>query len=126
VNTSQTVLAINDGAGNFTFKALPPQTQLSCVCGISCANVNNDGNLDIILGGNNFEFRPQYSRLDGNYGSVLLNDGNLNFDWQSYDKSGFFVKEEIKHMTQFSDQKGKTYLIVAINDEKPRLFAINP
>ncbi|KAA3620910.1 MAG: CRTAC1 family protein [Flavobacterium sp.] len=124
VNTSATIIAVNNGNGNFTTIELPAQTQLSCVCGITCADVNNDGSLDIIMGGNDFEFKPQFSRLDGNYGSVLLNDGNLNFNWQNYNESGFLVKEEIKHIRQFHDAAGNAYIIVAINDEKPRVFAI--
>lgn len=124
VNTSATIIAVNNGNGRFSTIELPAQTQLSCVCGITCADVNNDGSLDIIMGGNDFEFKPQFSRLDANYGSVLLNDGNLNFDWQNYNESGFMVKEEIKHIRQFHDAAGNAYIIVAINDEKPRVFAI--
>ncbi len=125
VNTSSSIIAINDGNGNFSIVTLPPQTQLSCVCGIACTDVNQDGNIDIIMGGNNYEFRPQYSRLDANYGSVLLNDGNMNFQWSDYDSSGFFIREEIKHISKFRDKDGNTFLITAINDEKPRVFAVN-
>jgi len=125
VNTSETVIAINNGNGDFEIMSLPPRTQLSCVCGITCADVNNDGNLDIIMGGNNFEFRPQYSRLDANYGNVLLNDGSLNFEWKDYEQSGFFIREEIKHISKFNDKDGNTFVVVAINDEKPKVFAVN-
>ena len=125
VTISETVLAVNNGNGNFEIISLPPETQLSCVCGITCADVNNDGNLDIVMGGNNHEFRPQYSRLDANFGNVLLGDGKLNFSWQDYDKSGFFIKDEIKHISKFKDKQGNEFVIVAINDEKPRVFAIN-
>ena len=125
VNTSATIIAVNEGNGNFKIVELPVQTQLSCVCGIACADVNNDGNLDIILGGNDYEFKPQFSRLDANYGSVLLNDGNMNFEWKNYAESGFAIKEEIKHIRNFKDAAGNTFIIVAINDEKPRVFAIN-
>jgi len=122
---AESIIAINDGNGKFTIKKLPTRVQLSCVCGITCTDVNNDGNLDIILGGNNFEFKPQYSRLDANYGSVLLNDGKLNFKWQDYNKSGFFIKEEIKHIEQVKDKNGQTYIISAINDGKPKIFKLN-
>lgn len=125
VTTSETVLAINDGSGNFSIQSLPPRAQLSCVCGIACTDVNNDGNLDIIMGGNNFEFRPQYSRLDADYGNVLLSDGQGKFEWEDYESSGFFVKEEIKHISKFYDKEGTAFIIVAINDEKPRVFAVN-
>ncbi|MDC6351164.1 VCBS repeat-containing protein [Zeaxanthinibacter sp. PT1] len=122
---SESVIAINEGKGNFTLKKLPPRVQLSCVCGIACTDLNKDGYTDILLGGNNFEFKPQYSRLDANYGSVLLGGENLDFKWQDYEKSGFFVREEIKHLKAFKDSMGRTYLIVAINDKEPKIYALD-
>ncbi|MEZ4859106.1 MAG: CRTAC1 family protein, partial [Flavobacteriaceae bacterium] len=125
VTTAETIVVINNGDGTFSHKALPARTQLSCVCGIACADVNLDGTLDIIMGGNNFEFKPQFSRLDAAYGSVLLNNGNFDFEWQSYNDSGFFVKEEVKHILPIKDENGNVFFVVAINNEKPRVFAIN-
>ena len=122
---SESIIAINQGDWNFTVKKLPSRVQLSCVCGIVCSDINNDGNLDLIMAGNNFEFKPQYSRLDANYGSVLLGDGNLGFTWQDYNTSGFVVKNEVKHLKKIKDNKGKTYFIAAINNESPKLFLIN-
>ena len=124
-NTSASVIAINEGGGKFTIKKLPNRVQLSCVCSISCADLNNDGNLDLIMGGNNFEFKPQYSRLDANYGNVLLGDGQMNFEWQDYTTSGFFVRNELKHLQQFKDSKGSVFFITAINDNKPKVFALD-
>ncbi|MEP0133722.1 MAG: FG-GAP-like repeat-containing protein [Eudoraea sp.] len=122
---SESVIAVNEGDGNFRVIKLPSRSQLSCICGITCTDVNNDGNIDLIVGGNNFEFRPQYSRLDANYGNVLLGDGSLGFEWQDYDTSGFFIRDEIKHLKQFKDKTGKTFIIVAINENKPKIFELN-
>ncbi len=124
-NTPESVIAINEGNGNFTIKKLPTMVQLSCVCGITCMDVNGDGLMDIILGGNNFEFKPQFSRLDANYGSLLLNKGNNEFEWEDYSKSGFFVRNEIKHIAQFEDKSGATYIITAINNDIPKVFKIS-
>lgn len=125
VNTAETMIAINEGNGNFTMKALPTRVQLSCVCGITCTDVNNDGNLDILMGGNNFEFKPQYSQLDAGYAHVLLGDGKANFEWQDYTDTGFFVREEMKHLESFKDAQGNVFLVAAINDGKPRIFTVN-
>lgn len=121
---SASVIAVNEGDGNFSIKELPSRVQLSCVCGITCADVNQDGHLDLVMGGNNFEFKPQYSRLDANYGNVLIGDGEMQFEWQNYDTSGFFIREEVKHLSQFRDKNGNEYIIAAINDGKPRIFAL--
>ncbi len=125
VESSASVIAINEGGGKFTIKNLPPRVQLSCVCDITCTDVNKDGNLDLIMAGNNYEFKPQFSRLDAGYGNLLLGDGNLGFEWQEYDVSGFNVRDEVKYMEQFKDKNGKKFVIVAINNNKPKIFAID-
>ncbi|MBT8185029.1 MAG: VCBS repeat-containing protein, partial [Eudoraea sp.] len=122
---SSSVIAINEGGGKFTIKELPWRVQLSCICGISCTDFNQDGHLDLIMGGNNFEFKPQFSRLDASFGSVLLGDGNMGFEWQDYNTSGFFIRDEIKHIETFADKQGKKYFFAAINDGKPKIFTLN-
>ena len=119
------MVAINEGNGEFTIKQLPSRVQLSCICGITSVDLNKDGYNDLIMGGNNHEFKPQYSRLDAGYGDVLLNDGKCNFYWQDYEKSGFFVKNEVKHLKQFKDKNGNTFLFLAINNDIPKVFAVN-
>ena len=125
VKEPRSMIAINNGNGQFKTEPLPYQVQLSCVCGIVCTDLNKDGRDDLIMGGNNFEFRPQFSQLDANYGNVLINAGNLKFDWQDYGKSGFFIRDEVKHLSIFKDAAGKKYLVAAINKNKPRIYALD-
>lgn len=122
---AESIIAINEGNGEYSIKALPSRVQLSCVCGISCMDINGDGFMDIIMGGNNFEFKPQYSRLDANDGSVLLNNKDLTFEWQDYNKSGFVVKNEVKHIAQFKDKNGDKYIIAVVNDDEPKIFEVD-
>ncbi|MFS4468626.1 VCBS repeat-containing protein [Maribacter sp. 2210JD10-5] len=125
VAISESVLAINEGDGKFTIKILPPQVQFSCICGIECIDINGDENLDLIMAGNNFEFKPQFSRLDANYGNVLLGDGNLGFEWQNYTDSGFFIRNEVKQIELFKDKNGKAFLVTAINNDYPKIYELN-
>ena len=122
VNTSESVIAVNEGNGRFTISKLPDQVQWSCVYSIDCTDVNNDGFMDLVMGGNNYGFKPQFSRQDASYGHVLLGDGKLGFKWQDYSVSGFFVRNEVRHLMTISDKNGKRYLFAAINNEKPKVF----
>ena len=122
---SESIIAVNEGNGQFTIKKLPAQVQFSCICGIECTDVNNDGNMDLVMAGNNFEFKPQFSRLDANYGNVLLGDGNLGFKWQNYRESGFFIRNEVKQLQLFKDNQGKSFIIAALNNDSPKIYRLH-
>lgn len=125
VNTSQSVIAINDGEGNFTIRILPKEAQFSCICAITCSDINKDGRLDILLGGNNYEFKPQFSRLDALNGGVLIQNSENEFEWSPYKETGFFVKGEMKHILPFKDKTGNTYYIIGRNNNSPQIFTSN-
>lgn len=125
VNYSESVVAINNGDGKFELISLPQRVQWSCMCGITCTDVNNDQKMDIILAGNRFEFKPQYSRQDSNFGNVLLGDGKNHFEWVNYANSGFFVRDEVRDLGLLTDMDGKRFLITATNNSEPRLFQFN-
>jgi hypothetical protein len=116
-------VALNDGKGKFTVKALPREVQLSCVCAICVRDVDSDGRKDIIMGGNFDGFTPQYSKLDAGYGNILINQGNGQFSYLPNRQSGFSVRGDIK---QFSVVKvdGDELMLTMLNNEKPRFFKI--
>ena len=123
-NYSASVIAFNEGNGQFRIQELPSPVQLSCVCGIQCADVNGDGHTDLIMAGNNYEFKPQFSRLDASFGHVLLGDGKGDFNWQNFSQSGLFIKNEVKHLGRFTDKNGDSFFIAAINDNQPKVYAL--
>lgn len=125
VNISTSVVAVNQGNGQFDIRSLPDRVQWSCICGITCKDVNNDGQLDILLAGNRYEYKPQFSRQDANYGGLLLGDGNLNFSWEPYASSGFFIRAEVRDIGVVKGADGQEFLLSAVNNDQPRLFKFN-
>ena len=121
----ESVVAYNKGNGQFEIKALPKEVQFSSVNTICVLDVNNDGFLDLMLGGNQYEFKPQFARLDANYGSVLLGNKNHTFSWTPYSKSGFFMKGEVKHLSTIKNKNKSVSIIAVINDAKPKIFKRN-
>lgn len=121
---SESVIAVNNGAGKFDVIKLPDRVQWSSVVAITCTDVNNDGFIDLFLGGNTFDYKPQFSRQDASYGHILLGNGKFTFQVQDYKKSGLFIREEIKHIVPFKDKSGSEFLFIAINNEKPRVYKI--
>ena len=124
-NIQESVIAINKGNGQFEIQVLPSAVQFSCVNTICTADVNKDGILDIILGGNQYEFKPQFSRLDANYGSVLIGNKKGKYTWMPYSESGFFLKGEVKHLKIIKNKNNSLSIIAVINENKPKIFKLN-
>lgn len=125
VNIQESIIAINTRNGKFEIKKLPKEVQFSSVNSICVMDVNNDGILDLILGGNQYEFKPQFSRLDANFGSILLGSKNGTFSWLPYEKSGFFIKGEVKNLKVIRDKNKTVSIIAVVNDNVPKIFRIN-
>ncbi len=124
-NIQESVVAMNTGGGNFKVQILPSQVQFSTVNAICVLDVNKDGILDLVLGGNQYDFKTQYGRLDSNFGSVLLGNKKGTFAWVPYQQSGFEIKGQIKNCKVAKSKNNKIALIVGINNGKPKIFKQN-
>ncbi|SEL63414.1 Repeat domain-containing protein [Aquimarina amphilecti] len=123
VNNFASMVVYNNGDNTFNIQELPKETQLSCICDVETEDVNKDGNIDLIVGGNNYNFKPQFSRLDASRGNVLLGDGKGNFKNQK--SSGFLVEDEVRAMRWLENKSGEKYLLVGINNQVPKIFKMN-
>ncbi|WP_369765448.1 VCBS repeat-containing protein [Flavobacterium sp. WC2429] len=121
----ESIIAINKGNGKFEIQVLPKEVQFSTVNTIFTTDINKDGIMDIVLGGNQYEFKPQYSRLDSNFGSVLLGSKNGKYTWVPYEKSGFFMRGEVKHLKEIKNKNNSKSIIAVINDATPKIFQFN-
>jgi enediyne biosynthesis protein E4 len=94
--TFQTSLIENNGNGKFQIHPLPKAAQFSTVSAILTDDFNNDGNVDMMLGGNFYPVNIQMGRYDASYGLILTGDGKGNFKPMTSKQSGFSVSGEIR------------------------------
>ncbi|HYV54938.1 MAG TPA: FG-GAP-like repeat-containing protein, partial [Chitinophagaceae bacterium] len=123
-NYSSSCIAINDGNGNFTVQRLPSMAQLSCINVIHCMDVNGDGRVDLVTGGNQFGFLPQFERLDASLGDVLVNTGKGEFVWQEASKTGLHLRGEERDIAEIKT-KNDDCLLFLQNNEFPVLYKLN-
>lgn len=122
-NYTASFVAINKGNGQFEIKEMPVQAQLSSANSILCNDVNSDGKIDIIIGGNTTECLPQFGRCDASYGQILVNDGKGNFDVMPAKSSGVNVSGNVKDIKLIHTKNGSQILFLRNND-KPVLYSI--
>ncbi len=121
VNYCSSIIAISDGKGSFTIKKLPQKVQLSSVNAVCIVDVNNDGKMDLIVGGNKSGFPPQFGRLDASYGDILINTGNGEFIRQEPRVSGLNLKGEVRDIKEIKG-KDKRYILTVLNNQFPVLY----
>jgi len=119
-NLSSIVL-INDGMGNFTSKALPIEAQFSPVYGIEISDFNEDGNQDILLGGNFHKAKPEVGRYDASYGLLLAGNGKGDFQPVPAVESGIRINGEVRDIISITTAKEKL-ILVSRNNESALTF----
>jgi hypothetical protein len=119
----ETSLFLNDGAGHFTRKPLPPEVQFSPVFAANVGDYNSDGNPDILLGGNLYNVKPEVGRYDASYGSFLMGDGKGGFKNIPAKSSGFRLDGEIRDFKELNTPGGKL-LVVARSNDSLQVFKI--
>lgn len=117
----ETSVFLNDGSGNFKRGELPVEVQFSPVYAIWTGDYNNDGKLDVILGGNLYKVKPEVGRYDASYGTLLEGNGHGEFKYIPPVKSGFRLEGEIRDIMEMKTQKG-IILLVARNNETLQIF----
>ena len=114
-----TCIFFNDQKGKFTKSSLPYSTQLSPIFAIETTDINSDGNVDILLGGNLSQVKPEIGNYKSQYGCVLLNDGNGNFESVSNKKSGLLFRGDVRVIRKINQGEK---LIIGFNNDYVRLM----
>ena len=122
-NTLETVVYLNTGKGSFTKIPLPVEAQFSPVYAISINDFDGDNQLDILLGGNLYQSKPEVGRYDASYGLYLKGNGKGDFKPILAKDSGFKLKGQARGFSMVS-VNNKPVLIVANNNEQAQTFTI--
>ena len=91
---------------------------------MTLADYNKDGNMDLILGGNQTAIRIRVGAIDANFGQVLAGDGKGHFSYVPQPKSGLSTTGDTKSL-QLVSIKGDTYLLIGINNVGVKTYKLN-
>lgn len=112
-NFSNAVL-INNGKLQFELRPLPFEAQLSSYRDAAVVNVNNDNLPDILLAGNYYDNNVEIGRNDADFGTVLVNKGNGNFECQQL--NGLVLKGQVRHIKPVTINKQNAFILAKNND----------
>jgi hypothetical protein len=102
----------NDGNAHFTMITLPMQAQISVLNGMVSDDFDGDGNVDVLINGNDWSTEVSVGRYDALNGLLLKGDGKGNFKPQTITESGIYIPGNGKAMVSLRGINNR-YLVAA-------------
>jgi hypothetical protein len=113
-NYFSNAVLINKGNLQFETKALPVEAQFSPYKDAVIVNGNNDNLPDILLLGNYYDNNIEMGRYDADFGTILINKGNGNFNCGSI--NGLSIKGQVRHIKPINIGKQQAFVIARNSD----------
>ncbi|WNH09204.1 FG-GAP repeat domain-containing protein [Thalassobellus suaedae] len=105
----------NLGNNKFSMSPLPMEVQIAPINGILTEDINDDGLLDLLLVGNDYNTEVNSGRYDASIGHVLINDGKGSFKLLNNKDSGFSIIGDSKSIVKVQI-KNKSLILVGKNN----------
>ena len=119
----QTSYIKNLGGGKFEMTPLPAEAQAAPIYGMISEDIDADGNLDLLLVGNDYGMEPYSGRHDAFNGLTLKGDGTGAFTIVPLNRSGFFVPGDAKGLAKIHTAKNEDLLIATQNQDSLLVFS---
>ncbi|HVY74795.1 MAG TPA: VCBS repeat-containing protein [Puia sp.] len=123
-NNFKSCFVRNDGNGKFSLHPLPPQAQLSVINGMIAEDFDGDGNLDILINGNDYGTEVSTGRYDAMNGLLLKGDGKGAFSALSIMQNGIFIPGNGKALVTLKSASGSCLVAASQNRGMLKLFEL--
>ncbi len=114
----------NEGKGKFTAIPLPKEAQVSVLNGMLVDDFDGDGNLDVLINGNDFGTEIGIGRYDALNGLLLKGDGRGGFTPLSILQSGIFIPGNGRALVKLRDGAGGYLVAASQNKNALKLYRL--
>lgn len=124
IKTFSSLLLINNGNLKFDVQQLPKEAQFGPIKSFDIADVNQDGHLDFVYGGNHFPTEVETARYDGMGMGICLGDGKGGFKNATLNFGGGSRAVDVRDLVIVKKPNGKQTILMAINDAAMQAYSI--
>ncbi|MCH6236159.1 VCBS repeat-containing protein [Cognataquiflexum rubidum] len=117
----ESVILFNNGGKGFTIQPLPIEAQFAPIQAILMEDLDGDGILDLLLGGNMTAVSPYFGAYQGSHGLALKGNGNGGFFVMENGKLG--ISGDLKHIRSIK-VKNETWILFVKNDGELEVFKL--
>jgi hypothetical protein len=115
----------NLGGGSFNITELPMQAQTAPIFGMITEDFDADGNLDVLMVGNDFAGEVSVGRYDAFNGLLLKGNGKGKFTPSTLAESGFAVMGDAKALVRVTNANNQPLLMATQNRGTLKSFKLS-
>ena len=97
---------------------MPVEAQIAPIYDILSVDLNDDGILDLIMGGNLYEVSPNIGRADASHGTILLGTKDGRFVYDKKYNTSLNIEGQIRQIS-IVNIKGVDKILIARNNDTP-------
>ncbi|MTI19962.1 VCBS repeat-containing protein, partial [Fulvivirga sp. RKSG066] len=124
ITETRSLILINEGDESFDIQYLPFDAQLGPILSSIAIDLNDDDVEDLIVAGSIYDTEPETPRFDSSLGTVLISNGENNYQVKTNDEVNLFVDGNVKSLALLNFQ-GNKYLLATKNDGPLSVWRIN-
>ncbi len=126
IDELRSLILYGEGNGRYSVKYFPTEVQTFPVKSISTLDINSNGKMEIILGGNLFDVKPSMGgRQDAGFGVLLSIDSMGELIAHSLYDSGLFINGQTRSIQQIRLGDRGEGIVVGRNNDKALFFTRN-
>ena len=123
-NMQQSCYLRNEGGGKFTMIPLPLEAQVSMINGMVADDFDGDGNVDVLINGNDFGTDISIGRYDGMNGLLLKGDGAGGFSPLTIQQSGIYIPGNGKALIKLAGSNNNYLIAASQNRDNVKVFGL--
>ncbi|HVF96237.1 MAG TPA: FG-GAP-like repeat-containing protein, partial [Flavisolibacter sp.] len=123
-NNLQSCFVRNDGGGKFSLHPLPQMAQVSTLSGMVADDFDGDGNLDVVMSGNDYGTEVSIGRYDALNGLLLEGNGKGDFTPLSILQSGIYIPGNGKGLVKMLSATGDYLMAASQNQDALKMFRL--
>ncbi|MGI8496749.1 MAG: VCBS repeat-containing protein [Gemmatimonadaceae bacterium] len=122
--TFASAVALNNGNGTYTLRALPVEAQYAPVYGVIAEDFDGDAHTDLLLAGNFFGVPPIQGRYDASYGVLLRGKGDGSFEAVDPATSRLVIDGQVRHLRLLRSADGGRMIAAARNGDRLQILRV--
>lgn len=121
VTEFQSGIFVNEGLGQFYFKAFPIEAQSAPINSILFKDFDGDNINDFLMAGNNHQSEVETTRADAGIGIFLKGTNNGEFSYVPNRNTGIYIDNDVRALAYLKTIQGHQILVIN-NNSKHQIF----